>query len=52
MGLLELLIVILLVGWMVGAFVFPVGGSLIHVLLVVVLALIIVRILQGRSINL
>jgi hypothetical protein len=50
MNLLELLIVIVLIGWLVGAFVFPVGGQLIHVLLVVVLALIIVRILQGRTV--
>jgi hypothetical protein len=50
MSLLELLIVIILIGWLLGAFVFPVGGSLIHALLVVVLALIIVRILQGRTV--
>ena len=50
MSLLELLIVIILVGWLVGAFIFPVGGSLIHVLLVVVLVLIVVRLLQGRSV--
>jgi hypothetical protein len=50
MNLLELLIVILLIGWLVGAFVVPVGGSLIHVLLVVVLVLIVVRLLQGRDV--
>jgi hypothetical protein len=50
MTLLELLIVIVLIGWLVGAFVFPVGGSLIHALLVVVLVLIVVRLLQGRSV--
>jgi hypothetical protein len=49
MTLLELLIVILLVGWLVGAFVVPVGG-LIHVLLAIVCVLIIVRILQGRTV--
>jgi len=50
MNLLELLIVIILIGWLVGAFVFPVGGQLIHVLLVVVLVLVVMRLLQGRSI--
>jgi hypothetical protein len=49
MGLLELLIVVLVVAWILGAFVVPVGG-LIHLLLVVVLIVIIVRIVQGRSV--
>lgn len=50
MSVIEALIVVLLVAWLVGGFVFPVGGSLIHVLLVVVLVLVIVRILQGRTV--
>jgi hypothetical protein len=50
MGLLELLIVVILILWLTGAFIVPVGGSLIHLLLVVVLVLVIVRLLQGRSI--
>jgi Family of unknown function (DUF5670) len=50
MTVLEALIVIVLIGWLLGAFVFPVGGSLIHALLVVVLVLIVVRLLQGRSV--
>jgi hypothetical protein len=50
MTLLELLIVILLVGWLLGAFVFPIGDARIHGLLVVVLVLIVVRILQERPI--
>ncbi len=50
MGILETLIVILLVLWILGGFVVPVGGSLIHVLLLIVLVLVIVRILQGRTI--
>jgi hypothetical protein len=49
MGLLELLIVIVLVFWLAGAVIYPVGG-LIHLLLVVVLVLIVIRVLQGRSI--
>jgi hypothetical protein len=50
MNLIELLIVIVLIGWLVGAWVFPVGGSLIHALLVVALVLVVVRLLQGRQI--
>jgi hypothetical protein len=50
MGLLEVLIVLCLVGWLLGGFIVPVGGSLIHLLLVIVLVLIIVRVLQGRTV--
>ncbi len=46
MGVLEVLIVVLLVLWLVGGFVVPIGGSLIHVLLVVVLVLVILRWMQ------
>jgi hypothetical protein len=50
MGVLEVLIVVLLVLWLLGGFVVPVGGSLIHLLLVLVLVLVVVRLLQGRSV--
>jgi hypothetical protein len=50
MGLLELLIVILLIAWLLGAFAFPVGTSLIHVLLVVVLVLALLRWSRGRKV--
>jgi hypothetical protein len=49
MGLLELLIVILLIAWLLGAFAFPVG-SLVHVLLFVVLLLILLRFVRGRRV--
>lgn len=49
MDLLWLLIVVLLICWLLGAFVFPVGGSLIHVLLVVIVIVVVIRLLQGRS---
>jgi Family of unknown function (DUF5670) len=49
MSLLEVLIVVVLLAWLLGAFVAPVGGSLIHLLLIVVLVLVAVRLLQGRS---
>jgi hypothetical protein len=50
MSLIEVLIVVFLILWLLGGFVVPVGGSLIHVLLVLVIVLVIVRLLQGRGI--
>jgi hypothetical protein len=50
MGLLELLIVLILLIWLMGAFVVPIGGSVIHLLLVIVLVLVVVRLLQGRGV--
>jgi len=49
MGPLELVILILVILWIMGAFVVPVGGSLIHLLLVIILVVIVIRLLQGRS---
>ena len=48
--MLETIIVILLILWLVGAFVTPIPaiGSLIHLLLIVVLAVVVIRLLQGR----
>ena len=45
---LEVLIVIILVLWLLGAFVIPVGTGLIHLLLVIILAIVVIRLLQGR----
>jgi hypothetical protein len=45
---LETIIVILLLLWLIGAFVTPFGGNLIHLLLVVLLVVVILRVLQGR----
>lgn len=47
MGLIELLILIVIIAWILGALVVPVGTSLIHLLLVLVLVLIAVRLIQG-----
>ena len=44
---LEVLIVVALVLWLLGWLVIPVGGSLIHLLLVVILVLIALKLLQG-----
>jgi hypothetical protein len=46
---LETLILILLLLWLLGWLVVPVGGGLIHVLLVLVLIVVVIRVLQGRS---
>lgn len=45
---LETLIVILLLLWLLGAFVAPFGGDLIHIILVIVIVVVIIRLLQGR----
>lgn len=42
--------VILLILWLLGAFVFPVGGSLIHILLVIAVIVIIYRLVTGRPV--
>jgi hypothetical protein len=49
--MLEMIIVILLVLWLLGAFVTPIPavGGLIHLLLIVVLVVVAVRLLRGRS---
>ncbi len=46
---LETLVIILIILWLVGWLAFPIGGSLIHLLLVVILVIIVLRVLQGRS---
>ena len=47
---LELLIVVLLLLWLLGAFVYPFGSALIHLLLVVVVVIVVFRIVQGRRV--
>jgi len=47
--LLYVLAVILIIGWILGAFVFSVGG-LIHILLVVAVIAILLRLIRGRSV--
>lgn len=46
--MLEAIIVVLLLCWLMGAFVFPVGGSFIHLILLVVAVVVVMRLLQGR----
>ncbi len=47
--LLYVLAVILIIGWILGAFVFSVG-SIIHILLVVAIIAILLRLIRGRSV--
>ncbi len=47
---LETIIVILIILWLLGAFVVPLAGDLIHLLLLVVLVVIVIRLLQGQNI--
>jgi hypothetical protein len=48
--MLEAIIVILLILWVLGAFVTPLPaiGSFIHVLLLVILVVVVLRVLRGR----
>lgn len=47
--LLYVLAVILIIGWILGAFVFSVG-NIIHILLVVAIIAILLRLIRGRSV--
>jgi hypothetical protein len=47
--MLSTIVIILLVLWLLGAFVVPVGGSLIHLLLVIAVIVILIRVIQGRD---
>jgi len=46
--MLYLIAVILIIGWLLGFFVFSAGG-LIHILLVIAVIAIILRLIQGRN---
>jgi len=46
---LETIILVLVLLWLLGAFIAPFGGDLIHLLLVIILVVVVVRLLQGRT---
>jgi hypothetical protein len=46
--ILWIVLVIILIAWLLGGFVVRVGGSLIHLLLVVALIILIYNLLTGR----
>ena len=48
-NLLYLIAVILIIGWVVGFFVYS-AGSIIHVLLVIAIIAIILRVIQGNKV--
>lgn len=48
MDLLTLIIVLLVLVWATGAFIVPVGGNLIHLLIVVIVIVVLVRLLRGE----
>lgn len=47
--MLSTIVIVLLVLWLLGAFVVPVGGSLIHLLLVIAVIVVLLRVIQGRN---
>ncbi|NJM26605.1 MAG: lmo0937 family membrane protein [Bacteroidia bacterium] len=48
-NLLYLIAVILIIGWVLGFFVYSVGG-LIHILLIIAIIAILFRLISGRSV--
>ncbi|WP_157099095.1 lmo0937 family membrane protein [Novosphingobium rosa] len=48
--MLWTVLVVLLILWALGAFVVPVGGGLIHLLLVVALIVLVMQVLSGRRV--
>ena len=48
MGLFDLLIIILVIGWL-GGFAFHIAGGLIHLLLVIALIMLVVRLLRKTA---
>ena len=49
-NLLWLIIVVLVILWLLGFVAFPIGGNLIHILLVIALVLIVYRLATGRRV--
>jgi len=47
---LETIVILLLILWLLGAFVAPIGSNLIHLILLVVVVVVVIRLLQGRRI--
>ena len=46
--MLYTIVVILLILWLLGAFVVPIGGSLIHLILVIAAVVLVVQLVTGR----
>ncbi|HET8772867.1 MAG TPA: lmo0937 family membrane protein [Thermoanaerobaculia bacterium] len=49
-NLLWIIVVVLIILWLLGFVAFPIGGNLIHILLVIALILVIYRLATGRRV--
>ena len=49
-NLIWIIVVVLIILWLLGFVAFPVGGNLIHILLVIALILVIYRLATGRRV--
>jgi len=47
---LTLIIVILIILWLTGTFAFPVAGSAVHLLIVVILLVVLIKFLRGERV--
>ena len=45
---LETIIIVLLILWLMGWLAFPIGGNLIHLLLVIALVILVIQLFTGR----
>jgi hypothetical protein len=52
LAMLWTVVLILLILWALGAFVLPLGGGLIHLLLVIALIVLLVQLISGRRVAL
>jgi len=48
-NLLYVIAVVLIILWLLGFLVYPIGGGLIHILLVIAIIAILLRVIQGRK---
>ncbi|MFC5283938.1 lmo0937 family membrane protein [Pedobacter alpinus] len=48
-NLLYLIAVVLIILWILGAFVSPFGGNLIHILLVIAIIAVLLRVIRGAA---
>jgi hypothetical protein len=49
-NLIWIIVVVLIILWLLGFVAFPVGGNLIHILLVIALILVVYRLATGRRV--
>ena len=49
-NLIWIIVVVLVILWLLGYVAFPIGGNLIHILLVIALILVIYRLATGRRV--